>query len=566
VETLTGNSGGAVGPDAGHNINVVGTGSITVVGNPGTNTLTITPSGAIATTYTENTGTATPAANNLNILGARTAAGTTPVTTTGAGSTVTVDVQTSQAIAATNATNIGLAAFNSTEFTVDANGFVSLVGGNLPALQSLSDDVSVKTFPDGTGNIQLVGHVVEQGATKFSTIVAGTNLLNVNPMSASRWIVDALGFNGTHTTIQAAITAATSGDDIVIVSGTYTENLTLKAGVNITGQRGNSVTPTVTIIGNATYSGTGNATLTNVRLQTNGSFFATVSGANASVLHLIDCDFQCTNSTGISFTSSNAAAQILCEVCTGNIQTTGITYHSMSSVGTLTYRYCQFSNVGASVTQATNSAGIVNTFYCSFTFPFACSGAGIIQKNYSFIDCSLLNVTAFTITGTGTSVARYGDVLSGTATAITIGTGARLNALTHTINSTNAAVISGAGTLKYGSMDYVNTAAITVTSQIPCTHSNDAVVVTVPGSYPYTTNPQDGVILVDTSAARTIIPLAAPKLGQMHRIKDNVGSASTNAITITPSGALIDGLASRTIISNWGSIDIVFNGVDWRIL
>lgn len=42
VETLTGNSGGAVGP-SGNNINIVGDGTTaTVVGNPGTNTLTIT--------------------------------------------------------------------------------------------------------------------------------------------------------------------------------------------------------------------------------------------------------------------------------------------------------------------------------------------------------------------------------------------------------------------------------------------------------------------------------------------------------------------------------------------
>jgi hypothetical protein len=45
VETLTGNSGGAVGPDGSHNINVIGSGTISVAGNPGTNTLTITSSG-----------------------------------------------------------------------------------------------------------------------------------------------------------------------------------------------------------------------------------------------------------------------------------------------------------------------------------------------------------------------------------------------------------------------------------------------------------------------------------------------------------------------------------------
>lgn len=45
VETLTGNTGGPVGP-TGNNINVVGTGLITVTGNPGTSTLTISQTNA----------------------------------------------------------------------------------------------------------------------------------------------------------------------------------------------------------------------------------------------------------------------------------------------------------------------------------------------------------------------------------------------------------------------------------------------------------------------------------------------------------------------------------------
>src|SRR6185437_13600625 len=40
VQTLTGNTGGPVPPTA-NNINIVGTGAVSVVGNPGTSTLTI---------------------------------------------------------------------------------------------------------------------------------------------------------------------------------------------------------------------------------------------------------------------------------------------------------------------------------------------------------------------------------------------------------------------------------------------------------------------------------------------------------------------------------------------
>lgn len=41
IETLTGNSGGAVSGDASFNVNILGSGDVTVTGNPGTNTLTI---------------------------------------------------------------------------------------------------------------------------------------------------------------------------------------------------------------------------------------------------------------------------------------------------------------------------------------------------------------------------------------------------------------------------------------------------------------------------------------------------------------------------------------------
>lgn len=45
VQTITGNTGGAVGPDLSNNINLLGSGAVTVVGNPGANTLTISVNG-----------------------------------------------------------------------------------------------------------------------------------------------------------------------------------------------------------------------------------------------------------------------------------------------------------------------------------------------------------------------------------------------------------------------------------------------------------------------------------------------------------------------------------------
>lgn len=133
AETLTGNTGGPVGPDGSNNINVVGTAPITVTGNPGTNTLTISDDGTYATTYTEDAGSATPAANNLNILGG------VGCTTTGAGSTVTIDV-TGGGFTWTEIVS------TSTNMAVE-NGYIAnnaaLVTLTLPAVSSLGDTVEV---------------------------------------------------------------------------------------------------------------------------------------------------------------------------------------------------------------------------------------------------------------------------------------------------------------------------------------------------------------------------------------------------------------------------------------
>lgn len=99
VETLQGNTGAAVPPDASHNIHVVGDGTfITVAGNPATNTLTISPAGGLTTLYTEDTGTATPSAGNLNVSGG---AG---IKTAGSGNTITISGN-GQAINYTNVTH-----------------------------------------------------------------------------------------------------------------------------------------------------------------------------------------------------------------------------------------------------------------------------------------------------------------------------------------------------------------------------------------------------------------------------------------------------------------------------
>lgn len=65
LETLTGNSGGAVSPDTLHNINIVGTGGVTVTGDPTTHTLSIAGAGAATITIDTDNGSATGTTLNL---------------------------------------------------------------------------------------------------------------------------------------------------------------------------------------------------------------------------------------------------------------------------------------------------------------------------------------------------------------------------------------------------------------------------------------------------------------------------------------------------------------------
>lgn len=115
-------------------------------------------------------GALSPVAGNWNIFGGTVAAGTTPVATSGTGNTLTVNVQTAQAIASTNASNIGMAAFNSAQFTVDANGFVSTTGSGV---------LNTLTPNSGTSPVVPTGGTINVLGTGSTTTVGSLNTLTV---------------------------------------------------------------------------------------------------------------------------------------------------------------------------------------------------------------------------------------------------------------------------------------------------------------------------------------------------------------------------------------------------
>lgn len=78
----------------------------------------------------------------------------------------------------------------------------------------------------------------------------------------------------------------------------------------------------------------------------------------------------------------------------------------------------------------------------------------------------------------------------------------------------------------------------------------------------------DYLILVDSSggAVTVTIPTTLKNKGRSLIIKDVGGAAAANNITITPTSATIDGVASKIISSNYGALTIFYNGTNYFTL
>ena len=397
-----------------------------------------------------------PSAGLITINGAVVAAGTNPVRSNGTGAnTLAMEVQISQALAATDATKIGLSNFDSASFAVDANGFVTAAGTGLG--QTITGDSGGALSPTA-GNWNILGQ--QAGAIPvMDTIGSGSTLSIEDRTSPSVFVVDAqttAGLRGTYSTIQSAITAASAGDTVIIRPGQYTEDITLKNGVNLSGfsNFGGSGGRTK-IIGKMIDNGGGvNCTLTSLALQTNSDFCISLTGSGVVVLANCRCDG--TNNTIFSCTNTST---IGCFNTSLNLTTTGVAIFTGANSGSFQFNRVSGDNSGSS-TAASSTPGSVSISNSTFPFPMATTGAGTVNIFNSFIDNSPINTTSLSTAGTGTSSISNSETRSGSASAISIGTGTTVNLYKSTVNSTNTNPVTGAGTYKSDATTYSNTGVL----------------------------------------------------------------------------------------------------------
>ena len=269
-----------------------------------------------------------------------------------------------------------------------------------------------------------------------------------------------------YTTIAAAITAASSGQTIFIRPGTYTENLTLKAGVNLCAFGpsipvfSNATIPNVIINGTCTFTAAGTVGISGICLQTNAAFALAVTGSAASIVKLDKCFLRCVNNTGVSFTSSSASSEIDFSYCNGDLDTTGIALFAHSAVGNLRFLHSFFRNTGVSTTNNTVSdVGSFSPDYSSWANGLTLSSSSTM--NGSHLDMTMSgNQTALTTSSTATATIIHGVMVSGTASAISIGVGTTVTLHYCLVSSANANAIAGSGTLSYTDIVFNSVAAI----------------------------------------------------------------------------------------------------------
>ncbi len=290
-----------------------------------------------------------------------------------------------------------------------------------------------------------------------------------NNFGTSKWIVNSTAGLGTHTTIASALTSASSGDTIFVMPGTYTENISLKAGVNITATGADGLTTNlgsgttasnVIILGSVTANYTGSVTLNGLQLKTNSAAALIVSGSGASQIFLNDCTVFANNATGMTFNNSACFA---------------------------TFTTCYFLSTSTNLLFAITACPIDFEF-CIFSLSATASASTIAVNNVLFNACDISGLsittsttgsvfsigchwqyggnTLLTTVGTGTSTIVNSWLSSTTASTISIGTGTTVEVYNSEIYSSNTNAITGAGTLKYAGVVFGSTSStINTTTQ-----------------------------------------------------------------------------------------------------
>lgn len=412
------------------------------------------------------------------------------------------------------------------------------------------------------GNVQLQTGAIDRVVVHpaFTEFRDAAEALRITPVSSG---ITQITYASTVTEAQInhTVTAATPSAPMTIQSQETTANSGV--GGNLSLIAGNA-TGTTSTGGNAILtSGTGTSVAGNTQLQT--------GGVDRVVVHP-------------SFTEFRDAAEAL-RITPVSAGTTQITYAATATAAQVN-QTATGGATGANMTvQAQNAAttggNLVLTSGTATT-------AGNVQLQTGTVDRIVVHPT-FTEFRDTAEAYRISPVSAGTtileaASTVTSviyrqadlttnsGVGATTTIQAQDATGTNSTggdleITTGSGTSNNGSMNLqvggVTTARL-VTDKFVFSKGRRRNITTVTGTYQVLAS--DDYLAITTIAAPFTITLpASPTTGDVYLIKDAVGGATANNVTISGNGANIDGASSITLTQNYAAVELTYTGSQWSI-
>jgi hypothetical protein len=291
--------------------------------------------------------------------------------------------------------------------------------------------------------------------------------ISTNTFGVAKWVVSPTVYLGTHTSVNSAITSASSGDTVYVLPGTYTENITAKAGITVVAIPGNQ-NQAVIIVGKISSTITGTMTFNGIQFQTNNDYILVTSGANLGIINFYNCYWNCTNFTGANNACSNASSLVNFFGCSGDVGIAGGSFFT-SATSTVSFYNTVITNSSGSTTPISFTSGTLVGQQLEYYGQIQISSSGQFKLTNSIIDSSALNVACISgIATSGSSLAMTTRFLSGTASAITIASGHTLTMIECAVSSSNTNALTGAGTITYSPVVFFGSSSgFNTTTQTP---------------------------------------------------------------------------------------------------
>ncbi len=647
VETLTGNSGGAIGPSSG-NINIVGTGNITIVGSGHTLTTeltgitqydvlvggatnTITPISPSTSGYVlTSNGTGSNPSFQAVAVGAVTldgdsgsatgstitiSGGTSGLTTSASSATMDITGTLNVSHGGTGATTLtGVLTGNGTS-AITASSVTQydvLVGGASNAISSVGPGTSGQVLQSGGGS----GNPAYSTATYPSSTTANQILYS----SSNNTIAGlATGNNG-------VLITSSGGVPSILADGTTGQVLTATTGsppswtsISVTGistldgDSGSCTGSTVTISGGSTglttsassatmnltgtlnvgHGGTGATTLTGL-LTGNGTSAITATAItqyNVLTAGASNAPNSVAPSatSGVPLISQGSSSQPVfgtAVVAGGGTGDTSFTAYSVicggttstgalqnvSGLGTSGYVLTSngagalptWQNAGDNALSITMDAGTspISPSSGALIFTGAQVASGVVGTNVIRTDGSASNTMTLQIqrsTTAGSSTVADNGVCHFNSTEFSVDSNGF-------VTSNNITLVAGTGiTLSPGTGLVTLGGSITISSTGSSLFNYKNVNH---GSSPYTVLSTDQYLSVDSSGGTVTLDFPnTPTTYQVWYVKDRTGNASTNNISITTVGGTdtIDGQTTYKIVSNYGAVNLIYNGTNYEV-